>query len=79
VPEKYVARASWRACGALGVGAGTRVLFPRAEVAREVLPEELAAAGAEVRVLPVYRTGLNVWDGPEARTARLEAGEHPLG
>lgn len=36
--------------------AGKRVLIPRAEVAREVLPEGLAERGAEVTVLPVYRT-----------------------
>lgn len=35
---------------------GTRVLIPRAEVAREVLPEQLRAMGADVRVVPVYRT-----------------------
>jgi uroporphyrinogen III methyltransferase/synthase len=36
--------------------AGTRVLLPRAEVAREVLPEALRAGGARVDVVPVYRT-----------------------
>jgi uroporphyrinogen III methyltransferase / synthase len=34
----------------------TRILIPRAEVARELLPEELRAAGAHVDVVPVYRT-----------------------
>lgn len=34
----------------------TRILIPRAEVARELLPEELRAAGAHVDVIPVYRT-----------------------
>ena len=33
-----------------------RVLIPRAEVARELLPEELRARGAVVDVIPVYRT-----------------------
>lgn len=33
-----------------------RVLIPRAEVARELLPEELRASGAIVDVIPVYRT-----------------------
>ena len=73
VPEKYVAEGVVEGLRALGVGAGTRVLIPRAEVAREVLPEELARAGAEVRVLPVYRTGLNE-DGPQALLERLDAG-----
>ena len=33
-----------------------RVLIPRAEVARELLPEELRSRGAVVDVVPVYRT-----------------------
>ena len=35
---------------------GTRILFPRAEVARELLPDELRRRGAVVDVLTVYRT-----------------------
>src|SRR5205085_6949140 len=35
---------------------GTRILFPRAEVAREALPEELSRRGATVDVVVVYRT-----------------------
>ena len=35
---------------------GTRILFPRAEVAREMLPEELRRRGAVVDVVTVYRT-----------------------
>lgn len=34
----------------------TRLLIPRAETARELLPDELRAAGAHVDVIPVYRT-----------------------
>ena len=30
----------------------TRILIPRAEVARELLPDELRAAGAHVNVVP---------------------------
>jgi len=33
-----------------------RVLFPRAEVAREVLPETLAAAGVDLDLVVAYRT-----------------------
>lgn len=36
-------------------GAPTRFLLLRAEIAREVLPDSLHAAGAEVTVVPVYR------------------------
>jgi uroporphyrinogen III methyltransferase/synthase len=34
---------------------GTRILLPRAEVAREVLPNSLRGAGAEVDVVVAYR------------------------
>lgn len=33
-----------------------KILIPRAEIAREVLPESLREMGAYVKVLPVYRT-----------------------
>jgi uroporphyrinogen-III synthase len=35
---------------------GKRILLPRAETAREILPEELRRRGAVVDVVPVYRT-----------------------
>jgi uroporphyrinogen III methyltransferase / synthase len=35
---------------------GVRILFPRAEVARELLPEELRRRGATVDIVTVYRT-----------------------
>ncbi len=35
---------------------GKRMLLPRAEVARELLPDSLRAAGAAVDVVPAYRT-----------------------
>jgi uroporphyrinogen-III synthase len=37
-------------------GAPTRFLLLRAEVARELLPDTLRGAGAEVTIVPVYRT-----------------------
>ena len=37
-------------------GSAARFLLPRAEEARELLPEQLRAAGAEVTVAPAYRT-----------------------
>ncbi len=54
VPEDY------RAEGILGILRrrnlrGARVLIPRAEVARDVLPRMLRRRGAEVEVAPVYR------------------------
>ncbi len=35
---------------------GTRILFPRAEIARELLPDELRRRGATVDIVTVYRT-----------------------
>jgi uroporphyrinogen III methyltransferase/synthase len=52
---------------------GKRVLIPRAEQAREVLPRELEAAGAKVEVLPVYRTVL-AEQGPEEILEALQEG-----
>ncbi len=72
VPERFVAEGLIDALSAEGV-AGQRILIPRAEVAREVLPETLRAQGAEVEVLPVYRTVLPAVD-PDAR-ARILGGE----
>jgi uroporphyrinogen III methyltransferase / synthase len=46
---------------------GVRILFPRAEVAREILPEELRRRGAIVDVLPVYRTKKAVDGVPDMR------------
>ena len=52
VPERYVAEALLEA---MPEGPG-RVLIPRAETARDVLPDGLAAAGWDVDVVPAYRT-----------------------
>lgn len=48
---------------------GARILIPRAEKARDVLPEGLERAGADVRVAPAYRV-----DADPVEAARL-AGE----
>ena len=55
VPGQYVAEAVVRGLKEQGI-TGARVLIPRAEQAREVLPEALQQAGAAVEVLPVYST-----------------------
>ncbi len=54
--------------------AGQRVLIPRARVAREVLPEKLREAGAEVVVPPAYES-VPSNEGRQALVGRLEAGE----
>ncbi|WP_045218087.1 uroporphyrinogen-III C-methyltransferase [Desulfonatronum thioautotrophicum] len=73
VPEKYVAEDIAQGLLDRDV-AGKRVLIPRAKEAREVLPEELLRAGAQVEVLPVYRT-LPVAKGAEELATALENGE----
>ena len=53
MPEEYVAEAVLEALGNVG---GLRILLPRAEMAREVLPEGLESRGAAVDVIAAYRT-----------------------
>ena len=55
VPKAFVAEALIETMTAEGVE-GRRVLIPRAKVAREILPDQLRAAGALVDVVPVYET-----------------------
>ena len=55
IPETFQAEGVIDVLAPLGLK-GKRVLIPRAEVAREVLPDTLRALGAEVTVPVVYRT-----------------------
>jgi uroporphyrinogen III methyltransferase/synthase len=55
VPADYQAEGVLAAVGTQGL-ATARILIPRAEVARELLPDELRAQGAHVDVVSVYRT-----------------------
>lgn len=54
VPEEYVAESVVK--GLRDKVSGKRVLLVRAKVARDVIPEELRAAGAEVDVVEAYET-----------------------
>lgn len=54
--------------------AGRRILYPHAELARDLIPKELAAAGAQVLAPLAYRT-LVPTHGGEVIRRRLEAGE----
>lgn len=56
VPAEYKAEGVFAAMEEQGGLEGQRILIPRAEVARETLPDLLRQAGAEVDVAPVYRT-----------------------
>ncbi|MDQ3315819.1 MAG: uroporphyrinogen-III C-methyltransferase [Actinomycetota bacterium] len=53
--------------------AGKRVLIPRAKVAREILPQKLREAGAEVVVPPAYET-VSSAEGRDVLARELEAG-----
>jgi uroporphyrinogen-III synthase len=66
VPEEYVAESV--AKGLRDKVNGKRVVLIRAKVARDVIPEELRSAGAEVDVVEAYETVV-----PEKSRARLRA------
>ena len=66
IPSEYQAEGVIAALGAAGIK-GQRILIPRAAVAREILPDQLRGLGAEVHVVPVYRTVL-----PAVDTQRLK-------
>jgi uroporphyrinogen III methyltransferase/synthase len=72
IPAEYRAEALLEEIG--GSVEGQRFLIPRAKVAREVLPESLREAGAEVDVPPAYES-VPSDEGAESLAARLEAGE----
>lgn len=55
--------------------AGKRVLIPRAREAREILPEQLRARGAEVEVIPLYET---VMDAAGTATFRQQLAQGQL-
>lgn len=55
VPTEFQAEGVIASLAQVGIR-GNRVLIPRAEVAREILPEQLRELGAAVDVIPVYRT-----------------------
>jgi uroporphyrinogen III methyltransferase / synthase len=71
LPEGYVAESLVAAIGSRGDLRGARILLPRAETARDALPEGLRALGATVDVIPVYRT-VPALEGGEARALARE-------
>lgn len=69
LPEKFVAEAVVEEFRKIGDLAGRRVLLPRAEIARKVLPDSLRDMGASVDEVPVYST---VAEAPENLDEVLE-------
>ena len=56
VPDEYRAEGVIRALRERGDLTGVRVLLPRGDLARDLLPAELRRAGAEVTAVTAYRT-----------------------
>ncbi|HEX4629306.1 MAG TPA: uroporphyrinogen-III synthase [Gemmatimonadales bacterium] len=78
IPDGYVAESLVAALASRSdLGGGVRVLIPRAQRARDALPEGLRAQGATVDVIPVYRTVAELADGPtlarEILAGRIDA------
>ena len=73
IPGEYRAEALIEALDNDSIS-GTRVLIPRARVAREILPEKLREAGAEVVVPPAYQS-VPSSAGKEETSLRLRSGE----
>jgi uroporphyrinogen-III synthase len=71
VAEEFVAEGLLRALGDQ-VAAGQKVLFPRANIARKVLPDALRAKGCLVTEVDAYQT-LPVTDEIDALLAHLKA------
>jgi uroporphyrinogen III methyltransferase / synthase len=72
-PEEYRAEALIEALEGESL-AGKRVLIPRAKVAREILPEKLREAGAEV-IVPAAYESVPSSEGKERLEELLEKGE----
>ena len=68
VPQTYVAEGLVGALGAEDL-AGKRILLPRAAVARDLVPRELADLGARVDVVEAYRTLVPADASERARAA----------
>lgn len=77
-PEEYVAESVVKAFKSVGKLAGTRILLPRAAEAREVLPEGLREAGAQVDVVAAYRTVAETPPNRREIVADLAAGRIDL-
>lgn len=56
VPADFRAEGLVEAFAEMGAEPGWRVLIPRAEQAREILPDALRQSGVTVDIVPVYRT-----------------------
>lgn len=67
-PDRFLAEGVLEALASRDDVRGTRVLYPVAEGARDVLPEGLAALGAEVETVHIYRSAPDPRAGTTLRT-----------
>ncbi len=72
VPDEFRAEALIESVSGAAL-AGKRILIPRARAAREILPEKLREAGAEVVVAPAYES-IPSSEGKDELAKMLEAG-----
>ncbi len=75
MPREYVAESLVEAFASEDL-AGKRILLPRAAVARDLVPSELAARGAQVDVVEAYRTVIPA-DAPALARRVFGAGSKP--
>lgn len=75
VPQEYVAESLVEALREQV--RGKRILLARAAVARDIIPEELAAAGAQVEVVDVYRNMIPAESVQRVREVFAPSGELP--
>ena len=75
VPETYVAESVVDALSSQGNLSGRKVLLPRAEIARKVLPESLRSLGALVDEVALYSTQIEQPENLEQVREQLAAGE----
>lgn len=73
IPERYVGEGVVEALRERDDVRGTRVLYPKAEGARDIIRAELRAMGAEVDEIPIYRSVPDAAGVSAAREA-LESG-----
>lgn len=73
LPKRFVAEGLLDALAGEDL-AGKKILIPRATQARDILPRELSARGAEVEVAPAYRTVEP--EGAAKNLRRLFEGDH---
>ncbi|MBI4890417.1 MAG: hydroxymethylbilane synthase [Acidobacteria bacterium] len=74
LPDQFVAESLAESLSAEPLH-GKRILLPRAASARDVIPDQLRALGAQVDVLPVYEN--RIPDGLSERTRELLAAWQP--